>query len=85
LPNLGEAAAKALTNKLIMRDRCVKVGIPIPRIPRVNNAEDVEWFFDGPLVLKPANRQASTGVVRVERYEQIKWAWAEAGAADESV
>ena len=85
LPNLGEAAAKALTNKRFMRDRCVKVGIPIPRIPRVNNAEDVEWFFDGPLALKPANRQASTGVVRVERYEQIKWAWADAGAADESV
>ena len=72
LKYLGDKAVESLTNKLRLRQLCTDFEIPHPNFVKVNSIEDIYNFFDGrKIVIKPANRQASTGVIKVEHKSDI--------------
>lgn len=81
LPHPGRQATVACTNKLVLR-RLVAADTSIrqPRFAEVNSPQDVHAFMThgGPVILKPANRHASLGVVRIERPHDAEAAWAHA-------
>lgn len=82
----GERAVKACTNKYELRKECKNLGIPHPNFSKVKNIHDVKAFFKGSkIVVKPANRRASVGVIGIETIEDIESAWKECIEADENV
>ncbi len=84
LLNTGKFAVEVCTNKLTMRKMCVELGMLTPRYSRVKTADEICNFFEGrPLVLKPANRHASLGVIRISSLNDVQEAWIEATSADE--
>ncbi|MEU2439775.1 ATP-grasp domain-containing protein [Streptomyces rubradiris] len=63
LPGATEAAAQALRDKVRLREVSGAGGVRNPRWREVHGPEDILEFADGgPVVVKPANRQASVGV-----------------------
>lgn len=84
LPNAGSIAPAILTNKYLLREHGKKHGIPQPRFTKIESLQDASDFYQGsPIVLKPANRQASLGVVKVQASHQIADSWQEVLMADE--
>jgi biotin carboxylase len=80
----GWTAANAFTHKVRTRAACQRLPIRQPRFAAVSSAAEVAEFFRGtPIILKPANRQASLGVVRIDGVDQIEDAWHECSTADE--
>lgn len=78
LKRLGDLAAGSLTNKFKMRNEASKLGILQPEYKKINNFEDLLSFYQNkPFILKPTNRQASVGVVKVEKKEELEAAWNE--------
>ncbi|QNK89107.1 ATP-grasp domain-containing protein [Sporosarcina sp. resist] len=78
LPFAGDGVEHFLTNKIMLRNHCNKNIIKQPRYKKVNSRSDIEKFFDvKPIVLKPANRQASLGVIKIHKREEIPKAWKE--------
>ncbi|MFI0967926.1 ATP-grasp domain-containing protein [Streptomyces sp. NPDC021080] len=63
LPGAGERAAQALRDKVRLREAAAAGGVRNPRWREVHGPEDILGFAGtGPVVVKPANRQASVGV-----------------------
>jgi len=63
LPGATETAAQALRDKVRLREVSGAGGVRNPRWREVHGPADiVEFAGDGPVVVKPANRQASVGV-----------------------
>ncbi|MFF8997191.1 ATP-grasp domain-containing protein [Streptomyces achromogenes] len=63
LPGATEAAAQALRDKVRLREVSGAGGVRNPRWREVHGPADILEFADGgPVVVKPANRQASVGV-----------------------
>ncbi|MFF3445519.1 ATP-grasp domain-containing protein [Streptomyces sp. NPDC002667] len=63
LPGAGERAAQALRDKVRLREAASAGGVRNPRWREVHGPEDILGFAGtGPVVVKPANRQASVGV-----------------------
>lgn len=84
LPGAGTRAASVLTDKLNLRHACAQAGLVIPRFAEVSSSTEVSDFTQGgPCVLKPANRQASLGVVRLEAEDDVDAAWQDCVGADE--
>lgn len=86
LPGAGTDAARVLCDKLRLRELTSEHGVPGPRFTAVTSAADLESFAAGrACVLKPANRQASLGVVLMEAGDDAADAWAQCVGADEGV
>jgi biotin carboxylase len=84
LPYLGDLAISSLTNKLRLREICKLNNIPHPRFSRVESIEDIKNFFNGEkVVIKPSNRQASAGVIKINMEEEVEGAYYEMLATDE--
>ncbi|MFE7928002.1 ATP-grasp domain-containing protein [Streptomyces sp. NPDC057456] len=63
LPGATETAAQALRDKVRLRELSGAGGVRNPRWREVHGPADIlEFAGDGPVVVKPANRQASVGV-----------------------
>ncbi|MEU5686457.1 hypothetical protein DEJ48_34675 [Streptomyces venezuelae] len=63
LPGATEPAAQALRDKVRLREVCDAGGVRGPRWREVHGPEDILAFAgESPVVVKPANRQASVGV-----------------------
>ncbi|WP_316755861.1 ATP-grasp domain-containing protein [Streptomyces herbicida] len=63
LPGATETAAQALRDKVRLREASGAGGVRNPRWREVHGPADIlEFAGDGPVVVKPANRQASVGV-----------------------
>lgn len=78
------SAATVLCDKLSLRDTTVRGGMRAPDFREVTTPQEVADFLArGPLVLKPARRQASLGVVRLEQDAEVTAAWAGTTEADE--
>ncbi|HEX6300626.1 MAG TPA: ATP-grasp domain-containing protein [Acidimicrobiia bacterium] len=68
-------AAAATRNKLLMRDRLATAEIDQPRYAGLkpeDAPEEVASRVGFPLVIKPIDRSASQGVIRVDRLEDMK-------------
>jgi biotin carboxylase len=86
LPGGGPAAARILRDKLSLRQTCRAAGLPTPRFAEVTSADDLARFAaGGACVLKPANRQASLGVLLLDAGDDAAAAWRECVEADEGV
>ncbi|MEV8313467.1 ATP-grasp domain-containing protein [Streptomyces sp. NPDC059900] len=63
LPGATEQAALALRDKVRLREACDAGGVRNPRWREIHGPGDIlDFAGDGPVVVKPANRQASVGV-----------------------
>lgn len=81
-------AASILSDKALLRTVTRAAGIPNPRSEHVHGPDDVRAFMaacDGPIVLKPANRQASVGTQVVDDPETIDDVWRECTQQDEGI
>ena len=77
-------AVEVVCDKLRLRSAAGLIGVDQPRFAPVTSAADVEAFIsDGPVVVKPANRRASVGVVRVDDKAGAQAAFEESTTADE--
>ncbi|MEU6349534.1 ATP-grasp domain-containing protein [Streptomyces sp. NPDC047072] len=80
----GRRAVGACTDKLTLRRLLAGTSVAQPRWARVGSEQEVADFFRGvPIVVKPSNRHASVGVVRVDDVHDVPWAWKECAGADE--
>lgn len=86
LPGAGTPAARTLRDKLRLRRVTSGAGMPAPAFRRVTRADEVVDFLrGGDAVLKPAQRQASLGVVLLSPGDDVPAAWAATTTADEGV
>ncbi|WNI18847.1 ATP-grasp domain-containing protein [Actinacidiphila sp. ITFR-21] len=86
LPGATEPAAQALRDKVRLREVAGAGGVRNPRWREVHGPEDILAFAgDGPVVVKPANRQASVGVQLLDSVdaETAARAWARTSTAAE--
>jgi len=68
LPGAGRDAAEILRDKLRLRAISASAGVRNPEFREVNGPAEIAAFAAGrPIVVKPSNRQASVGVLRLER------------------
>ncbi|MFK0043645.1 ATP-grasp domain-containing protein [Streptomyces sp. NPDC090741] len=88
LPGSGLGAAQILRDKALLRRVSAAAGIANPAGVRVNGPADVREFLrgqDGPVVLKPANRQAAVGTRVIQGPDEVEQAWADCLVQDEGV
>ncbi|MGW5049581.1 ATP-grasp domain-containing protein [Actinokineospora sp. NPDC004072] len=86
LPGAGFGAASVLRDKAQLRRVTRAAGIPNPPSRPVGSPDEVRAFmaeFPGPVVLKPANRQASVGTKVVSEVAEVEESWAQCVAQDE--
>ncbi len=88
LPGASLGAAQILRDKALLRQVSAAAGIANPASVRVRGPEDVLAFMrgrSGPVVLKPANRQASIGTQVIHDPAEVGRAWAECLVQDEGI
>jgi biotin carboxylase len=86
LPGAGERAAQALRDKIRLREVAGASGVRNPRWREVHGPDDIVAFAGGgPVVVKPANRQASVGVQLLDSVdaESAALAWQRTWSASE--
>ena len=84
----GYGAALVLRDKQLLRRVTAAAGVPNPESVAVAGPAEVKAFMaelGGPIVLKPANRQASVGTRIVYQTDDVVAAWAECIDHDEGV
>ena len=80
LPGISVEAARLASDKLLMKDRFARDGIPIPWYSPVTDSADLRRIVNGretPLVLKPADSRGSRGVLRLSDGVDLEWAFGE--------
>ncbi|MFH8976409.1 ATP-grasp domain-containing protein [Streptomyces sp. NPDC017890] len=88
LPTGGYGALRVLRDKAMLRRVSRAAGILNPEFAEVEGPDEVRAFMaghPGPVVLKPANRQAALGTRVLDSADEIDEAWAETTAMDEGV
>ncbi|MEA3346506.1 MAG: ATP-grasp domain-containing protein [Candidatus Auribacterota bacterium] len=78
LPGNSIRTAKLASNKLLMKRRFVKDGVPIPEFSGVKNVKEVKKFIKKhryPVVLKPVDSRGARGVLRLTRGVDLEWAF----------
>ncbi len=86
LPGAGTEAARLLRDKLALRRAAARRDVPQPAFTEATEPADVDALrarHGGRCVLKPANRQASLGVVLMDPGDDTAEAWRHTVAADE--
>lgn len=86
LPGAGTEAARLLRDKLALRRAAARRDVPQPAFTEATGPADVDALrarHGGRCVLKPANRQASLGVVLMDPGDDTAEAWRHTVAADE--
>jgi biotin carboxylase len=84
LPGIGYEVALAATNKWLMREKCRLAGIPVPKYRKAATADEAVAAAEAiglPVVIKPVDGQASRGVAKVWRREEVPGWFARAKAA----
>ncbi len=83
VPGMGETTARAFRDKLAMRGRARRAGVPCPDFVHVlNNQAIEEWTaqVSPPWVMKPRSQAASVGIKKLHSHDEL-WA-AIAGLGD---
>ncbi|PJZ30091.1 alpha-hydroxy-acid oxidizing protein [Leptospira kmetyi] len=78
LPGIRYVDAEAASNKVKMRERLKKAGIPLPGFAPVWSLSDTREaleFLKFPLVMKPADNMGARGVIKVENREELQAAF----------
>lgn len=88
LPGAGLGAAELMRDKHLLRKATRAGGIANPVSQPVGGPDEVRTFmrrYPGPVVLKPANRQAAVGTLILRDEGEAEDAWAECVVQDEGV
>ncbi|WP_086848883.1 ATP-grasp domain-containing protein [Amycolatopsis kentuckyensis] len=88
LPGASLGAALVLRDKAVLRRVSAAAGLANPESATVTGPVDVLEFMracPGPVVLKPANRQAAVGTRIVHDPDEVDRAWADCVEQDEGV
>lgn len=88
LPGATLGAALLLRDKALLRGVAGSAGIANPEFAAVASPDDVRAFMrshPGPVVLKPANRQAAVGTMIIDEPDEVDSAWAACTDQDEGV
>jgi biotin carboxylase len=88
LPGAGFGAAQILRDKALLRRVSAAAGIANPASVKVESPADVLAFMrdrPGPIVLKPANRQASVGTQVIRDPAEVEPAWSHCVVQDEGI
>ncbi len=88
LPGASLGAAQILRDKALLRGVSAAAGLANPESATVTCAADVLAFMrahPGPVVLKPANRQAAVGTQIVHDPAEVDRAWASCVEQDEGI
>jgi len=88
VPGASADAARLLCDKQLLRQVAAAAGIANPRSLAVSGPDDVlELMHElgGPVILKPANRQASVGTRVLREPGEVRSAWQECIAQDEGI
>jgi biotin carboxylase len=88
LPGAGSGAAQILRDKSLLRKVTRSAGIANPASEEARSPEEVRRFMasnPGPVVLKPANRQAAVGTKILAGLDEVEQAWNECVAQDEGI
>jgi biotin carboxylase len=88
LPGAGYGAALLLRDKALLRQVTRAAGIANPPSVTVTGPDEVRAFLaahGAPIVLKPANRQASVGTQVIRAAQEVEAAWAACTDQDEGV
>ncbi len=75
LSGIGYEAGCLFTDKFKQRQRCKELGLPTPKFANVRTIAEAEEFFEGngaPIIMKPADSQASHGVSKIVSLSQIE-------------
>ncbi|TGK09976.1 ATP-grasp domain-containing protein [Leptospira fletcheri] len=78
LPGIRFVDAEAASNKVKMRERLKKAGVPIPGFAPIWSLQDTRdalEFLKFPLVMKPADNMGARGVVKVNNREELQAAF----------
>ena len=84
LPGIGEAAARLLTDKALMKEAFVKGGVTTSAFRRVSSlaeAQSAAAELGLPVMLKIVDKSGSRGITKVSDMQQLDAAWAYASAA----
>jgi biotin carboxylase len=88
LPGSGLGAAQILRDKALLRQVSAAAGIANPVSVKVESPVDVLAFMrgqPGPIVLKPANRQAAVGTQVIHDPADVEPAWSNCLVQDEGI
>lgn len=88
LPGATLGAAQILRDKAMLRKVSAAAGLANPESATVTSPEDVLAFLrahPGPVVLKPANRQAAVGTQIIRDPGEVGQAWASCVEQDEGI
>ncbi|GAB3888983.1 ATP-grasp domain-containing protein [Kibdelosporangium lantanae] len=88
LPGATLGAARIMRDKAVLRRVTAAAGVPNPESVSVAGPEDVRAFMadlGGPIVLKPANRQAAVGTQIIHDPADVDQAWASCVQQDEGI
>lgn len=83
--SLGMGAAKALTNKFVLRNTCSKGNINQPLYSKISSIQELKKFCmkNKRVIFKPSNRQASLGISLITDNSNILEAYEYTTSADE--
>ena len=88
VPGAGLGAAELLRDKSLLRKVTRAAGVPNPVSEEVGSPEEVSRFMaahDGPVILKPANRQGAVGTQIVHDPTSVPAVWAACVQHDEGI
>ncbi|MFD4372955.1 ATP-grasp domain-containing protein [Streptomyces sp. NPDC058486] len=88
LPGAGFGAVQLFRDKALLRKVTRAAGVPNPASQEVGGPEEVAAFMashPGPVILKPANRQASVGTRILYSAGEVAESWRECALQDEGV
>lgn len=74
VPGLGESAARAFRDKLVMRERAHAAGVPVPEFTSVINYDRLRAYLESvapPWVLKPRTQASAIGIRKLDVAEQV--------------
>ena len=79
LPGIPIASAELAMDKMAMKIKFHKDGVPVPKFEKIENRNQLEeiiknWGY--PVVIKPADSRGARGVLRLTKEVDLEWAWA---------
>ncbi len=79
LPGIPIASAQLAMDKMAMKIKFHKDGVPIPNFKQIDNRDELEnivkdWSY--PVVIKPVDSRGARGVLRLTKEVDLGWAWA---------
>ena len=75
LPGIGYETATLFTNKLMMRDRSLELGLPTIRYHLSRSLDEAKEFFSSigrTAILKPVDNQGSRGVYKIDSMRELE-------------